>query len=157
MTPPALFFLSQHYIGCSVSLVVPYRFLGVFAWVLFVQLNVNEPTYSTSFISDEVFNNRCGAYNTQWPLHHVPSLMPITQVPHLPFTSPPASLSLFSVNSLLGFAMRLFFKFLGNFIFFMFQMVLTNKSQATEVFIEERGIWQNTRTLGSFHPMNTST
>lgn len=77
----------------------------------------------------------------------------------IPPTSPPASLSLFSiVNSLLGFAVRLFFKFLGTFIFFfMFQMVLTNKSQVAEVFIEDRGIWQNTRTLGSFHPMNTST
>ena len=66
-------------------------------WVkgLFKKFKFNQPTYRTPLVSDAGFSNPSVVYNTQCSLHHVPSLMPITQLPHPSTLPPPATLSLF--------------------------------------------------------------
>lgn len=45
---------------------------------LFFKFKFNYPTYTTSLISDVVFNDSSVVYNTQRSTHHMPSLKPLT-------------------------------------------------------------------------------
>ena len=62
-----------------------------FSNFIYIQL-----AYSILLVSEVEFSDSSVAYNTQCSLYHMPSLMPITQLPHPPPT-PPATLSLFPI------------------------------------------------------------
>ena len=54
--------------------------------------------YNVSLVSDVEFSDSSVAYNTQGSLHHMPSLMLITQLSH-PLTHLPSSNAQFVSNS----------------------------------------------------------
>ena len=62
---------------------------------LLILLKFNKLTYSVLLVSEVDFSDSPIACNTQYSLHHMPFLMPITQLSCPPSHPPPATLSLF--------------------------------------------------------------
>lgn len=65
------------------------QYLTLFGNSLFSKFKFNQPMYIISLVSDVEFIHSSVAYNTQSSSHHMPSLMPIPQLPLPPSTSPP--------------------------------------------------------------------